>query len=87
MCMGKLDIVYYTIVTVIESLYFSQDINECRFGIDNCDPNAHCFNTAGSFVCRCRNGFTGNGLTCTPVVVSCDPGLELSGNTCVGECR
>ena len=39
------------------------DINECERG--DCDPNADCVNTEGSFRCTCFSGYTGNGLNCT----------------------
>jgi len=41
------------------------DINECTLEIDNCDPNAWCENTIGSFECFCNNGYSGDGLNCT----------------------
>lgn len=36
------------------------DIDEC-----SCDPNADCINTGSSYICQCRQGFTGNGMACT----------------------
>ena len=39
------------------------DIDECLS--NPCDANADCKNTIGSFTCKCRNGFNGDGLTCT----------------------
>ena len=41
------------------------DINECTNGTANCDVNATCTNTTGSFTCKCNPGFTGDGTTCT----------------------
>lgn len=38
------------------------DINECDRDLDNCDINAECSNTAGSFQCTCSMGYTGTGL-------------------------
>jgi formylglycine-generating enzyme required for sulfatase activity len=41
------------------------DIDECAKGTSNCDVNATCANTAGSFTCTCKSGYSGNGTTCT----------------------
>ena len=43
------------------------DINECRKGNNECDPNAECTNTEGSYDCVCRSGYTGNGRSCTGI--------------------
>ncbi len=40
------------------------DINECQTNTDNCDANATCTNTAGSFTCACNAGYAGDGVTC-----------------------
>ena len=40
------------------------DIDECVEEIDNCDENANCTSNPGGFVCSCKTGFEGNGLTC-----------------------
>ena len=40
------------------------DIDECTAGKDDCDQNADCANTDGSFKCTCNKGFTGDGTTC-----------------------
>lgn len=42
------------------------DINECRKPEENeCHANALCNNTEGSYVCRCFNGYRGDGKNCT----------------------
>ncbi|KAI8481558.1 transmembrane receptor protein tyrosine kinase [Branchiostoma belcheri] len=41
------------------------DIDECTAGIDNCDTQATCTNTDGSFNCTCNSGYTGDGVTCS----------------------
>jgi cysteine-rich repeat protein len=41
------------------------DIDECAMGTDNCDANATCTNTVGSFTCACDFGYTGDGVTCS----------------------
>ena len=39
--------------------------DECRTGDSNCDPvNGYCINKVGSFKCRCKEGFQGNGVHC-----------------------
>ena len=40
------------------------DDDECVSGTDNCDSNANCTNTEGSFTCQCSSGFNGDGETC-----------------------
>lgn len=39
-------------------------MNECLTGEHDCAPNADCINLRGSFTCRCRPGFKGNGKKC-----------------------
>lgn len=42
---------------------FLSDINEC---FDNvCDPFADCTNNEGSYTCKCKEGYSGNGKECT----------------------
>ena len=43
------------------------DVNECVVGEHNCDRNATCYNTDGSFTCSCNEGFYGNGELCSPI--------------------
>lgn len=60
------------------------DINECHSRTDNCDTNAYCINTHGSFRCICRAGFIGNGVTCTAQQTQpCRPGFRPWGSMCV----
>lgn len=40
------------------------DIDECENNASLCDPNAICTNKIGTFECKCRIGFAGNGFTC-----------------------
>ena len=42
------------------------DVDECAAGTDDCDTNADCTNTPGSFTCRCQQGYVGNGKQCMP---------------------
>lgn len=41
-----------------------KDINECETGANECDENANCSNTKGSYTCRCKTGFEGDGNLC-----------------------
>lgn len=40
------------------------DLDECTTSTHNCDVNADCANTVGSYSCKCKAGYTGNGHTC-----------------------
>lgn len=41
------------------------DINECSDAILNkCHPQAKCINIQGSYKCRCKHGYLGNGFEC-----------------------
>ena len=40
------------------------DIDECTTGLNNCDGNATCTNTNGSYFCTCFEGYTGDGYSC-----------------------
>ena len=46
------------------SAMFHPDIDECTAGSHNCSQNAQCVDDAGSFICQCLTGFTGDGFTC-----------------------
>ena len=42
------------------------DIDECADEAQNdCDPNALCSNTVGSYFCRCLSGYEGDGRECS----------------------
>ena len=41
------------------------DINECEMETDNCDDNATCTDTIGSFNCTCNHGYDGDGVNCS----------------------
>ena len=41
------------------------DVDECQDGTHNCDSNALCSNSVGSFTCACFQGYSGNGIVCS----------------------
>lgn len=41
------------------------DVDECSYGSHNCDVNARCINTPGSFACICSPCYEGDGISCT----------------------
>ena len=43
-------------------IYTNADINECDQDLDNCDINAECSNTIGSYNCTCNTGYKGTGI-------------------------
>lgn len=56
-------------IMIIIIILYTFDINECADNTDNCDANASSTNTGGSFTCTCRDRFTGDGETCTHIIV------------------
>jgi cysteine-rich repeat protein len=42
------------------------DVDECATGKNNCNAQATCTNTEGSFICTCKDYQAGNGVRCTP---------------------
>ena len=58
------------ILSLVADNILLADIDECQFlgyndaPIHDCDSNATCVNTIGSFMCTCKEGYTGNGKQC-----------------------
>ncbi|GFO30950.1 zonadhesin, partial [Plakobranchus ocellatus] len=49
-----------------------QDVDECLTGqAENCDENAECRNTPGSYTCVCKNGYDGDGTSCQALPSHC----------------
>jgi len=53
----------------LQSTTTPPDIDECTDLVNthNCDANAACANTAGSFTCTCKDGYDGDGETCKDI--------------------
>lgn len=54
------------------------DVEECQLGIDTCHDDAICTNTQGSFTCKCKNGYYGNGFKCLGKYICLFVVFELS---------
>ena len=48
----------------LNSYFPPLDVDECITG-HNCNSNANCTNTIGSYNCSCNDGFEGNGFNCS----------------------
>ncbi|CAD5110882.1 DgyrCDS247 [Dimorphilus gyrociliatus] len=40
------------------------EMDECSLSLHDCQENATCFNTLGSYECKCNRGFIGDGRVC-----------------------
>ncbi|KAL9974469.1 hypothetical protein ACROYT_G011503 [Oculina patagonica] len=56
-----------------------EDIDECITGNHDCDVNANCTNTVGGHNCTCKEGFYGNGSSCSALKNCAD--IYKSGET------
>ena len=57
---------YIYIVNFCTYTFFAfVDIDECNNGSHVCDVNANCTNTNGSHYCSCKEGYTGDGRSCS----------------------
>lgn len=61
-CCLFLPVISLTYIMVLP--LFMPDIDECLSPATNCDLNADCYNSPGSYQCRCRLGYLGNGTQC-----------------------
>ena len=56
---------FYPTFYFVKLFYTSSDTDQCASSQSNeCDPNALCTNTEGSYICRCVKGFSGDGTIC-----------------------
>ena len=40
------------------------DVDECQPPKNRCHQHADCVNTEGSYMCRCKTGYLGDGFSC-----------------------
>ena len=59
------NVLYTKISSYLSDCFMNKDIDECTENKDNCDVNATCMNSDGSFSCTCDTGYTGNGASCS----------------------
>ena len=65
-CNATRDTHIFSLLIVTNHWFFSlKDVNECANNTHNCDVNAYCNDTEGSFFCSCNRGYSGNGTYCT----------------------
>ena len=67
----------FHLVSEISSINFQIDIDECKGSNNVCDENANCFNTVGSYNCTCKDGFTGDGHSCSGKIVADMPRYNI----------
>ena len=68
--MNAYTINFSAVVNVEFSLFFDLplDVDECLDGTNNCNVNANCTDTIGSFECTCVAGYAGDGVrNCTGI--------------------
>ena len=54
------------------TLLVSPGIDECSTGSYVCDINANCTNTDDSYICACKEGYTGDGHSCQGIIIAFD---------------
>ena len=54
---------------IVTFMFVSLDIDECSSSsLNDCDINAECTDTIGSFECNCIVGFSGDGTNCSGTI-------------------
>ncbi|KRY78222.1 EGF-like domain-containing protein [Trichinella pseudospiralis] len=61
-----------------EPPFCSKDVDECKAEQPPCHKDAICVNTPGSYLCKCKHGFTGNGVNCFEI----NPCYASTGSVC-----
>ena len=54
------------VCNITQSYFLFPDVNECsNESTNDCDVNANCTNSPGSYNCQCISGFAGDGRNCS----------------------
>ena len=59
-CRGDKWSLEYIVIHIIYT-----DVDECQTNSNDCDANAVCHDQEGSYTCKCKDGFTGDGFNCS----------------------
>jgi len=59
------------------------DVDECARATDSCHKYAVCMNLPGSFVCQCKEGYTGDGVVSCTDIDDCSIGAKCFAGKCV----
>ena len=46
---------------------YAAGTNECARETHNCSKNADCIDLPQGFACKCKDGYSGDGVTCTGI--------------------
>ena len=65
----------------MDAIILSSDINECEEMFDNCDSDAQCIDTIGSYNCECYDGYEGDGFNCSSMLTLL--GTNMHHLTCI----
>ena len=66
---------YYRFPLSLLSLFI--DVDECVQNSTLCNINANCTNTDGSYMCQCQDGYEGDGINCTGILMSLHQGSGI----------
>ena len=75
-------VAYIEIADTMQTPSVCKDVDECMQETHNCHTNADCFNLPGTFQCRCKAGYQGNGRSdCVEVTTQPPETMATSGAT------
>lgn len=62
--MFTIDRAWLFLLKIYTLILFIIDLDECKESEQTCHSDADCINNIGSYLCRCKDGYLGNGVTC-----------------------